>query len=116
MGDLSKHFSRREFECRCGCGYGQPHPRLVNRLEALRTRIGGKPLAIVSGLRCPPHNRAVGGASRSRHQSGEAVDIPANLVRPGTARAAGFTGIGTKDGWVVHVDVRDTKEPVEWTY
>lgn len=116
MGNLSAHFSREEFACKDRCGYGQPHPRLVNRLEALRVRIGGKPIAIVSGLRCPPRNAAVSGASRSRHQSGEAADIPSGLVRPGTARAAGFRGIGVRDGWVVHVDVRRTKEVVQWTY
>jgi uncharacterized protein YcbK (DUF882 family) len=116
MGNLSPHFSRQEFACKDGCGYGQPHRELVQRLEALRTRLGGKPIVVVSGLRCPPRNSKVGGAVRSRHQSGEAADLVSGLVRPGTARAAGFTGIGVKDGWVIHVDVRDTKEVVQWTY
>lgn len=116
MGDLSKHFSHSEFRCRCGCGYGQPHRRLVDALEKLRDVIGGKPLVIVSGLRCPPHNRAVDGALRSRHQSGEAADIPAGLVRRAQAERAGFTGIGLKGEWVTHVDVRISKAVVVWHY
>lgn len=38
---------------------------------------------------------------------GAAADIPAKLATPSDARAAGFTGIGIKDQWVIHVDVRD---------
>lgn len=116
MARLSLHFDSVEFRCRDDCGYGQPHPRLVNLLEKLRESIGGKPLKVISGLRCPPHNRAVNGASRSRHQSGEAADIPSGLVTEAVARRAGAGGIGIKDGWVVHVDVRTTKEPVVWQY
>lgn len=116
MGDLSEHFSSSEFRCRDDCGYGQPHPRLIARLERLREVLGDKPVVIVSGLRCPPHNRAVGGASRSRHQSGEGCDIRSGIVKRAQAERAGFTGIGLKDGWVVHVDVRQTKRPVVWTY
>lgn len=116
MGDLSAHFDSREFACKDRCGYGQPHPRLVSRLEILRRELKGKPLTIVSGLRCPPHNNAVGGASRSRHCSGEAADINPGQVREAQARAAGFKGIGLKDGWVTHVDVRRSQEVVTWQY
>lgn len=116
MGNLSEHFSYAEFACRDRCGYGQPHPRLVTRLERLRKALGGKPLRIASGLRCPPHNDAVGGATRSRHCSGEAADLHSGQVREAQARAAGFTGIGIKDGWVTHVDVRRTQTVVTWQY
>lgn len=116
MGDLSEHFSRAEFACKDRCGYGQPHPRLVTALERLRREVGGKPLRIASGLRCPPHNEAVGGASRSRHCSGEAADLYQGQVREAQARAAGFKGIGRKNGWVTHVDVRRTQEVVVWDY
>lgn len=78
--------------------------------------LGGKPLAIVSGVRCPPHNAAVDGARRSRHQSGEAADIRTGLVTVTMAKKAGFTGIGVKGRWVTHVDVRRVKEAQVWTY
>ena len=29
MGDLSEHFDRREFTCRCGCGADQVDPQLA---------------------------------------------------------------------------------------
>ena len=116
MGDLSSHFDHSEFLCKDQCGYGQPHPRLVAVLEKLRAGTGGKSLVIVSGVRCPPRNVAVGGSPRSRHQSGEAADIPAGLVRERAAVDAGAMGIGLRDGWVTHVDVRRARRPVIWTY
>ena len=35
----------------------------------------GSPAHVVSGLRCPDHDRAVGGKSNSQHMYGEAVDL-----------------------------------------
>lgn len=116
MGDLSQHFSASEFECKDGCGYGQPHPLLIARLEKLREIIGGKPIRVVSGVRCPPRNAAVGGASRSRHQSCEAIDLSKGLVTEQQAVAAGFKGIGLSGPWVTHVDVRRSREAVTWRY
>jgi uncharacterized protein YcbK (DUF882 family) len=116
VADVAKHFSAAEFRCKDGCGYGQPHRRLMACLERLRGMIGDKPIVIVSGLRCPPRNREVGGSPRSRHQSGEAADIPAGLVKPEQAERAGFTGIGISNGWVTHVDIREAKAPVRWHY
>jgi uncharacterized protein YcbK (DUF882 family) len=81
-------------------------PALLARLEALRS-IRGKPITIVSGYRCPPHNKAIGGASNSQHMYAAAADIPSGLATLEEARRCGFTGVGTKGSWVVHVDVRD---------
>lgn len=116
MPDPHPHFRVSEFDCKDNCGYGQPHPRLMSALEALRRECGGKPLVIVSGVRCPPRNAAVGGAPRSRHQAGEAADIPEGYATRSQAVRAGFTGIGTKGKWVTHVDVRRAREPVFWRY
>jgi hypothetical protein len=44
-----------------------------------------------------------------------ASDIPPGLVSFEQAHAAGFTGIGTKGKWVIHVDVRDGALR-HWTY
>jgi uncharacterized protein YcbK (DUF882 family) len=79
----------------------------LQRLETVRALAGGHPLRIVSGYRCPPHNKAVGGAKDSQHMYGAAADIPAGRVTPAQATRAGFTGLGIQAGWVVHVDVRD---------
>ena len=45
-----------------------------NVLDPLR-ELYGKPIVVTSGYRCQKLNRAVGGASRSQHITGEAADI-----------------------------------------
>jgi len=110
---LSEHFDSTEFECHCGCGFGNNegdvHPDLVERLETLRA-IAGVPLRINSGCRCPAHNADVGGVPNSQHVFGTAADIELpwgydvdELVE--YAEEAGFDGIGAYD-WGIHVDVR----------
>ena len=124
MGDLSKHFSIKEFTCGCGCGFAQVKPELITKLEKLRELCGNKPLKINSGCRCLKRNKAVGGAMPSKtsrgsaHLYGEAADV---ALVPGLsvdemaklAEQAGFDGIG-KYKWGVHVDVRGFK--ARWDY
>ena len=43
-------------------------------LDPLREKFG-KPIIVTSGYRCKELNRAVGGAAKSQHMSGEAADI-----------------------------------------
>lgn len=45
-----------------------------NLLDPIREAWGG-PITVNSGYRCPVLNKAVGGASTSQHQKGEAADI-----------------------------------------
>jgi uncharacterized protein YcbK (DUF882 family) len=121
VGDLSEHFSRREFACKCGCGACAPSPSLMLALERIRTAIGA-PVIVHSGTRCEDHNRSEGGARASQHLIGVggyslAADISspgktpldvyrAALVIPDIARG----GIGVyrwaSGLWWVHVDVR----------
>jgi zinc D-Ala-D-Ala carboxypeptidase len=116
VGDLSRHFDRSEFRCKDGCGWVAVEPLLVRRLEALRTALR-KPIRIVSGRRCPVHNVAVHGASRSRHVYGDGADIdPALRVSVDLAKRIGFTGIGVhRSGYVSHVDTRPGSVTV-WKY
>ncbi len=114
MGDLSPHFSTHEFmDRRTGHVLGPP-AELVQVLERIRGLRPG-PLAIISGHRCPATNKAVFGAVRSRHLKGDAVDIPAFRATVSEAAAAGAVGIGERDGWAVHVDVRPGG-PARWKY
>lgn len=117
MGDLSPHFSLAEFAtCKKtdGCTGTLVSPRLICCLENLRRIVGNKPLHIISGYRCHRCNERVGGATRSRHMVGEAVDIPRGYCTTAQAEEAGFSGIGTKGGLPVHLDVRPKR--ARWTY
>ena len=126
MGDLSEHFSKSEFACKCGCGFGlqdgDVSPALVFLLEAIREDVGG-PVRLTSGCRCPDHNQAVGGVEDSVHTLGEAADIQVEGGRHRfmVQRAAndhGAEGIGIAKGFV-HVDVHkgETKpRPSAWPY
>ncbi len=127
MGDLSAHFSKKEFACKC-CGKFIPCPELVEKLEKFRTLCGNKPMCLSNGTRCEKHNKKVGGAQKtykkdgslkdkgSQHLYGTAADV--QLI-PGLtvdqmaklAEQAGFDGIG-KYNWGVHVDVRG--KPARW--
>lgn len=73
-------FTEEEFACKCGkCG---PIPddaklaigELVKNLNVLRAAVKS-PITITSGFRCLAHNKAVGGASDSRHMKGQAADL-----------------------------------------
>lgn len=105
MGDLSQHFDRREFRCKHCQRLVGPDEHLVTVLQRLRTDIG-RPLRIVSGYRCPEHNRAVGSTNRSQHPLGRAVDVPWGSVTVSQARAAGVHGCGVRGGLPIHLDVR----------
>lgn len=71
---LTDNFNLKEFQCKCGCQTVKISSKLVNRLQALRDRVG-VPFVINSGFRCPSHNANVGGAKNSYHVKGLACDI-----------------------------------------
>ena len=53
----------------------------VNVLEPLRVALG-KPISVTSGFRCAKLNKAIGGASNSQHQTGQAADIQVKGMTP----------------------------------
>ena len=110
-------FSPSEIACR-GTSQLKLHPAALDKLQALRDRLS-KPLIVRSAYRSPAHNRAVGGAPRSKHMLGTAFDIAMSNHDPATfaeaARAVGFLGFGTypRSGFM-HIDlgpVRSWGEP-----
>lgn len=79
----SKYFTIKEFKCKCGnCEMpaNMPPQKLIDLLENIREHFN-KPLIINSGYRCPTHNKKIGGASKSRHIVGDAVDFIIKDVR-----------------------------------
>ena len=73
MGDLTKDFNRKEFACKCGCGFDGIDPRVVLMTQQIRDALG-EPIRINSGCRCVKHNAAVGSKS-TNHTRGKAADL-----------------------------------------
>jgi len=102
------NFSPAEIACR-GTGQIKMHPEALDKLQALRDRLG-KPLIVRSAYRSPEHNRRVGGAPRSKHMDGTAFDIAMANHDPeafeAAARAVGFLGFGyyPRSGFM-HIDL-----------
>ena len=78
MGDLTKNFSKSEFNCNCGCV--MPNDVLDNvevqayNLQTIRDFFNA-PVTINSAYRCTTYNLKVGGATKSQHLTGNATDI-----------------------------------------
>lgn len=113
---MSKNFSEDEMKCPC-CGV-LPKPELVQKLQVLRERLG-RSLSVNSAMRCEAYNTKIGGASKSQHINGVAVDIRAltgieKYQIVDEALRAGFHGIGIADTFI-HLDLR-TAPGVIFTY
>jgi len=114
MGDVSEHFSRIEFKCRCGeCDFDAVDIELVSNLEDCRAYFS-RPLIILSACRCPIHNAKVNGSLKSQHLRGKAADIVVQGIPP-DAVADFFEkmfpesgGVGRYDTFT-HRDVRAAK-------
>ena len=108
MGDLSDHFSRAEFACKCGCGRDTVDMELLAICEAVRYVEGG-PVTVTSGHRCEAHNERVGGSGRSQHLHGRAADLavssPREVYEWLCRRYPDQYGFGLYAQWV-HVDSR----------
>ncbi len=114
---MYKHFSLREFECKCGCGKNDVQAVLIEMLDKAR-ELAEVPFVVTSGCRCENHNREIGGSEKSGHISGEAADIAVNsrtryAVLKGIIKA-GFKRIGVSKDFI-HVDIK--QEPgCLWVY
>lgn len=110
---LSEHFKRSEFACKCGCGFSSPDPMLINVLEGIRRRYD-VPISISSACRCKSHNKSVGGAENSAHLFGYAADIVVgrSLQKPVASLLNDLYpskfGIGTYNTFT-HIDIRAEK-------
>ena len=111
---LTKNFSSKEFKCKCknsDCTTTTINSNLPKQLQKIRNHFN-KPVVINSGYRCAKHNKAVGGATYSKHRLGQAADIvvkgvPALEVAR-YCETIGIKGIGLYETFV-HVDTRTKK-------
>ena len=107
------NFSPAEIACRA-TGKLLINEPVLDRLQALRDRLG-KPLIVRSAYRSPEHNRAVGGATRSKHLDGAAFDIAMANHDPvafeAAAREVGFLGFGfyPRSGFI-HIDLGPARQ------
>ena len=74
-----RYFKRNEPYIGCSCGRcggfpAEPSEQLMRLADRIR-REAGAPMIPSSTLRCPAHNRAVGGVANSRHLTGRAMDF-----------------------------------------
>jgi uncharacterized protein YcbK (DUF882 family) len=82
---LTKNFTREEFDCRDGT----PVPdellpnvqELAENLQVLRDYLG-EPVHVNSGYRTPSYNKKVGGKRKSRHLKADAGDITVKSKTP----------------------------------
>ncbi len=122
-----KYFKLQEFTCRCGCGQTNMVPEFIDKLDALRDKLGFG-LTINSGYRCPEYNAKISTTGRNGpHTKGRAADIGVDRGRCyellAHAKEFGFTGIGLlQKGAVryVHLDdlppAQGQPRPSVWTY
>ena len=124
---VTKHFSRAELQCKCGCGRMEIPAELLRKLEELREAFA-RPMIVSSGYRCPRHNAAVSNTGNAGPHTMGAVDIAVagadahRLLH--LAFLVGFTGIGIKQkgpfpGRFIHLDdlpVSIHPRPRVWSY
>ena len=112
---LSDNFKSTEFDCKCkrtDCKVTRIDEALIECVQKVRDTVE-KAVVVNSGYRCDAHNKAVGGASGSKHKSGLAVDLkcPKDVKLNDFAficEQAGFHGVLRYDGQgFVHCDMRD---------
>ncbi|MFL6077879.1 MAG: D-Ala-D-Ala carboxypeptidase family metallohydrolase [Mycobacteriales bacterium] len=85
--------------------------RLMYRLEAIRVKIGNKPMTVTSGFRSVAHNATIpGAATNSMHLYGVAADLVVSGVSNKTiyqkAETSGFSGLEAYTEDHQHVDLR----------
>ena len=111
------HFKEEEFKCKCGCGLCEMDQDFMEHLDWVREQCG-IPLAILSGYRCPAHDKGVGG--KGNHTTGKAADI---LCNSSTKRYAllyhsigSFHRFGIGKSFIHLDDCKDKPQGVAWLY
>lgn len=109
-----RYFTREEFRCHCGGKHcdgfpAEPEEKLIRLADRVRTHFG-VPVTVSSGVRCPVHNKAVGGVSNSRHLSGKAMDFSvrgfsSSAVVPYVQSLTGVRYAYAIDHSFVHMDI-----------
>jgi uncharacterized protein YcbK (DUF882 family) len=131
---ISPHLTLEEIACHDPERTPYPAAWRLTRLPPLLTAyelvrgLRDLPVAVLSGYRTKEWNAAVGGAERSQHVEGRALDLKPpegvavqdfweDILR--IAHRAGITGVGyapPSEGGYVHIDIRPSPRLVQWRY
>lgn len=117
MGDISDHFSKRDFTCRCKkCRHElKISLTLVGILELIRMHFN-KRLEIIVGHLCEEENSRLGGIKKNYHVLGKAAKItvahtPPEKVFQFAERIPQVKGLGLDPAKkLVYLDIRDKNE------
>lgn len=106
-----KYFNQSEFVMGKENVFNKMDTSLLARIDILRENVG-KPLHITSSFRSVDYNKSVGGASKSQHLLGKAVDLSCkNSILRATivfqALKLGLT-VGVAKSFI-HIDCRETQ-------
>jgi len=115
---MRQNISKREIECKCGCGLSNISPAVLDVVQQLRNRYG-KPVIINSACRCMKHNKEVGGKQNSKHLCSKhracraidfkIADVPLETIYNYLEKKYPFSlGIGIYNTFI-HVDDRQEK-------
>lgn len=122
---ITKNFSRKELECKCGCGGCIEDEVFLYNLQQLRDKFG-MPMHISSGFRCPTYNAQVSHTGSIGPHTIAAVDVliygreAYKLLM--LAIAGGFDGVGLNQKGnfnqrFIHLDrLFGATRPWVWTY
>jgi uncharacterized protein YcbK (DUF882 family) len=109
------HFQRKEYACKCGCGFDTVDFDLLRLCNEVR-EFEGDAVIVSSGCRCLDHNNKIGGVLGSQHTLGRAADLhvsdPWKTHQYLCRQYPNQYGFGVYDNFV-HVDTR-TNGPVRW--
>lgn len=96
----------QNFKCKCGCDTLKLDSKLVVVLDKIE-RAHNVSLQILSGYRCPAHNKAVGGVDNSTHTQGLACDFTCPQLDTVAMSLFGHGGgfKHYKDKHFIHIDV-----------
>jgi peptidase M15-like protein len=122
MGDISKHFSRRDFNCKCGqCNKEfKISLTLVGVLEAIREHFN-KRIEILTGHICEEENTRQGRVKKDYHMLGKAAKItvlnaPLNKVFQYMETISQIHGLGyDPQKKLIYFDLRDKNEK-KWVW
>lgn len=116
MSKISPNFFRKEFACKCGCGFDTVDNELLIVAEIIRDRIG--PYSPSSACRCWKYHKKIYKKLKkkvtkdSKHLIARAIDVkykkPSQLYDYLNRIFPNTYGIGLYS-WGIHVDTREKK-------